>query len=739
MHYPFKSVGAVVLTAGFLFALDISSAQAATVTLSDSVSATLSETASSCTNPITRTFTVTDTFTVEQLQLGFNASHTYRGDIQLTLTHDSGGTSTSVVAIASNGSDGNDNYDILIASGATDPLDDNINDNINAPLYDRTVGSSNSLGPFLGQTVSGTWTVEICDVFGGDQGIYNSLQLTLSDVVPFGIDLDQNNSAGGDGNDFIGSFDTTVGGPVSAADSDVLISNSGNLSSATITLTNRPNGASESLDVDLTGAGDLTKNYNSATGVLTLSSASGITPNTMATVLSTLTYDNTDATLEPGSRIIAVSIQQVTGQVSNEARSTIFVYHPNPDFDFSCNGSSLSIDSLFILDDSGSISELELDLQRQAVLDTVDYFLNNNVSGQIAIARFSTNSSVVLDYTPISFENRDTISNALNNNYGPPTPGAGQLTNWEAGLGQGNTLAASLNPDLAFFFTDGTQNTGGSPIDEATVFKQNGTHVYTVGIDELGDQPNSDIDFFRDLTDGPNTTLFTGNNTSDADYLPISDFSQLREDLSSLISTFCPVPNVLLVKRITAINGQSTNPNDQVDLFSIVDETTGPYADIDSNPRWPDDYLRGAVDGGLIQPGDTIEFTLYYYNVGAGDAGEVYLCDRLQPYLSLVTDAYGVGQDFELELGNDPAAAPPNTILHQTAAKDALDRAQFIAPGASVPSQCNISGANSNGTVMLELTGTVGTPLLLTLPGSSGPDVTDNSYGALRFVVQVEE
>ena len=739
MSHYLQSLGAVILTTGIFFTLNITPVQAATVTLNDAVSVPINETTTGCATPITRTFTVTDTFSIQQLQLGFNANHTYRGDIQLTLTHEFGGTSTSVVAIASNGADSNDNYDILIASGNTNPLDDNINDDINAPLYDRTVGASNSLGPFLGQTVSGTWTIEICDVFNLDNGIYNSLQLVLSDVVPYSIDLDQNNSSGADGSNFMGSFDITAGGPVAAADSDVLISNSGNLNTATITLTNRPDGTSESLDVNLTGGGDLTKTYNSATGVLTVSSASGIAPSTLATVLSTLTYDNTDANIDAGNRIITVSVRQVTGDVSNEARSTIAVFHPNPDLDLACNGSTLSLDALFILDDSGSINANELDLQRQAVIDTIDYFLNNNIAGQIAIARFSTNSSVVLDYTPITIESRDTMIDALNNNYGPPTPGAGQLTNWEAGLSLGNSLAGRVNPDLAFFFTDGTQNSGGSPIDEATVFKENGTHMYTIGIDELGDQPNSDIDFFRDLTDGPNTALFNGSNTRDADYLPISDFSQLRDELSGLISTFCPIPNVLLVKRITAINGQSTNPNDQVDLSSVIDATTGPYADADSNPRWPMNYLRGEIDGGAIQPGDTIEFTLYFYNVGAGDAEDVYLCDRLQPYLRVVTDAYGAAQDFELELGNDPSDASPNLIVPLTAAKDGIDRAQLIAPGASVPSQCNINGANSHGTVMLELTGTSGAPVLPNLPGSSGPNTTDNAYGSFRFIVKVEE
>ena len=71
----------------------------------------------------TRTFEVTQEGTLNNLSLGFNATHGYRGDIRVTLTAPDG---TSVIAVASS-SDNNDNYDILLEDGGG-VLDDKSND-----------------------------------------------------------------------------------------------------------------------------------------------------------------------------------------------------------------------------------------------------------------------------------------------------------------------------------------------------------------------------------------------------------------------------------------------------------------------------------------------------------------------------------------------------------------------------------------------------------------------------------
>jgi len=192
------------------------------------------------------------------------------------------------------------------------------------------------------------------------------------------------------------------------------------------------------------------------------------------------------------------------------------------------------------------------------------------------------------------------------------------------------------------------------------------------------------------------------------------------------------VPNMSLVKRITAVNGQTINPNDGTNLSQFVDDTTSPYAAIDNHPNWPANYLLGAFNAGSVRPGDEIEYTVYFLSSGNVAATDVRLCDRLLPNQTFVTNAYGAGVDVELQLGTSP-------VLGLTAVSDAIDRTEFIAPSAPVPATCNLQGANDNGTLMIDVTGATGTgePTLTAIPASTGPGTPNDAYGLFRFKTRV--
>ena len=153
------------------------SATVTTRTYDNTTAGTLDETVAPCGAPMVRTFTVPDTFTVNAARLGFNATHTYRGDIQVTLISP-GGTSRTV--IAANGGDGDDNYDVLLDGTSANPLDDGNADTTAAPFYDR---SALSLIDFPGEAANGVWTLQICDSFGGDAGTFNRAQLQLDEAT----------------------------------------------------------------------------------------------------------------------------------------------------------------------------------------------------------------------------------------------------------------------------------------------------------------------------------------------------------------------------------------------------------------------------------------------------------------------------------------------------------------------------------------------------------------------------
>ncbi len=153
-----------------------------------------------CSTPITRTITITDSLIITDVDFGFNADHAWRGDIQVTLQSPIG---TSVVVMASSGSDSNDDYDLDLDDASGGSINDGNNDNTAPPYYDRTAAPSNALSAFNGENSAGNWTVSICDVFtGADNGTYNRSRLSiigdeLSSDAAYVMEIDQNDLPSG--------------------------------------------------------------------------------------------------------------------------------------------------------------------------------------------------------------------------------------------------------------------------------------------------------------------------------------------------------------------------------------------------------------------------------------------------------------------------------------------------------------------------------------------------------------
>jgi uncharacterized repeat protein (TIGR01451 family) len=201
-------------------------------------------------------------------------------------------------------------------------------------------------------------------------------------------------------------------------------------------------------------------------------------------------------------------------------------------------------------------------------------------------------------------------------------------------------------------------------------------------------------------------------------------------------------PNVLLVKRITAINGNRTrNPNDNTLLNGYQDQTGARAAD-DNHPNWPtpinsnsslggniSTFLQGAIDGGKVRAGDAIEYTIYFLNAGGANASNLKICDRITPNQLFKSNTYALDKGIQLQIGN-------NGVLDLTNTADSIDRGQFIIPNGSVTG-CNLQGPNDDGTIAINVTGTSGNPILNTLSGSAG-SATPNSYGLIRFTTKVK-
>lgn len=255
----------------------------------------------------------------------------------------------------------------------------------------------------------------------------------------------------------------------------------------------------------------------------------------------------------------------------------------------------------------------------------------------------------------------------------------------------------------------------------------------------------------NEVLKGNNTTLQfrarvtgSGSITNSAEVTSIREFdvdstpnnNQATEDDQSSVSLTATAsnPDVILVKRITAINGNRTeNPNDNTPLNTFVDDTVSARQDDDNHPNWLDNYLIGAINAGKIKPGDEIEYTVYFLNAGNSDGENLRICDRITPFQDFKLNAYGTGNDLQLKLAN-------NSEINLTSASDNNDRAQLISTTGTVPTNCNLKGANDNGTLLIDITGTGQTNQsdLTSIPGSTGKGTPDNSYGFFRFTTTVK-
>jgi uncharacterized repeat protein (TIGR01451 family) len=201
---------------------------------------------------------------------------------------------------------------------------------------------------------------------------------------------------------------------------------------------------------------------------------------------------------------------------------------------------------------------------------------------------------------------------------------------------------------------------------------------------------------------------------------------------------------VILVKRITAINGLTTN--DGKNLTAVVDPTTTTTTSDDATHKWPAGYLKGAVNAGIVKPGDTIEYTIYYLNDGSADSKKLKICDPIRGNQKYVPGTMKILPGGTVDL-------PANHLLLTDGVDTSVDRANIYgaavptgSPAVTAPTDCNLSNLDSsllsatdNGGVAIQFTGTGASPQpdLLAIPGATANGTPTGSYGWFRFTTKV--
>ena len=149
----------------------------------DSAANGINDTATSCSNPLTRTFAVSTAFTVSAVQIGVLAAHTYRGDLRMSLVSPAG---TRVELTPGSNTNGNNNFNALFDDSATSGIaaytgNDQATATTAVPPYNSTFRPSVALSTFAGTPASGTWTLEICDQYATDTGTFYQADLYLTE------------------------------------------------------------------------------------------------------------------------------------------------------------------------------------------------------------------------------------------------------------------------------------------------------------------------------------------------------------------------------------------------------------------------------------------------------------------------------------------------------------------------------------------------------------------------------
>lgn len=314
----------------------------------------------------------------------------------------------------------------------------------------------------------------------------------------------------------------------------------------------------------------------------------------------------------------------------------------------------------------------------------------------------------------------------LNPNYN----GSGAVTN-SGTLRVGDTITIRITARI-------NNNNGGNPISNqasATFTTPDNTQATsgTVVTDaDSAGATNNPPTLGNSFVQIPNDGTNTGNDPTKTDDDDPTLFT---------VSTVNPnPPKVVLVKRITRINNQDFN--DIVDGSSAVPTTAVNYVaaprDADDNEaNWPANYLRGRINAGAVQPGDDIEYTIYFLSSGATNATNVKFCDLVPSNVTFVPTAFngltpndgvsGADQGMALAVGNT------NPTVYFSNLADS-DRGTFYpANDPATPSYCPTG--NTNGAVAVEITRN---PVLPFLPPATSPGTPTNSYGFVRFRAKVK-
>ena len=312
-------------------------------------------------------------------------------------------------------------------------------------------------------------------------------------------------------------------------------------------------------------------------------------------------------------------------------------------------------------------------------------------------------------------------------------------------LGNGVTRSATINPVAGA--TTATWKTFDIPAGEKVEITFRTTASSTIA---AGTYQNPAVATYLD----PQRSNPTDTTSSNYDAVANSG-----EDVT-ITAPIVNNPNILLVKRITAINGlnrkrdgsplntyedDSNNAYDDNNITILTQPTKAdPPLDTDKWPT-PSTFLLGAINGGNIKPNDSIEYTIYFLSTGDAPATNALFCDRVPSNVTFIPAAFNGltpapgasgarGISAHIYGGNPSSTSPSNPFDNPYSYSNAADNdaARYFPPGndpTAVYPNINCGGVNDNGAVVFNLG---------SLPNATAPATPTSSYGFVRFQGRVK-
>jgi len=134
---------------------------------------------------INKAFNMPISTTITDIIIEVNIDHTWRADLDITLTSPLG---TAVDLTSDNGGNSDNLYVTFTDSAATSIVNDNANHTV---MVERR--PEGALSAFDGEDAQGNWDLKICDDAGGDTGTFNYARLDINDtVIPLDLGLQVN-------------------------------------------------------------------------------------------------------------------------------------------------------------------------------------------------------------------------------------------------------------------------------------------------------------------------------------------------------------------------------------------------------------------------------------------------------------------------------------------------------------------------------------------------------------------